>query len=291
MWRRRRVRRGVFALAVMIVASVGVLPAAANAQDARPDVGPARPATDSASAVRAATPATELATPATSGSWSAVMDWGLQAKHMASLPTGGVLVWSTGSNASVWNPASGTFSAAPALFGDLHCAGESMLADGRVIVVGGQNGATHNGTSVTSIFDPSTGAWTQGADMAYLRWYATSTTLADGRVLATSGDAPDGSRATIPEIYDPVANTWTKLTSAPRSQSLYPLMFVLPDKRVFEAGPGGHRDPRSCRDAELGPWPDERVVDERLLRVRGDVRPRTRSCASAAAIRRSTGPR
>ena len=34
--------------------------------------------------------------------------------------------------------------------------------------------------------------------MHYLRWYATSTTLPDGRVLATSGDAPDGTRATEP---------------------------------------------------------------------------------------------
>ena len=176
--------------------------------------------------------------PAVGGSWSAVMSWGLQAKHLAALPTGDVMVWSTGSNASVWHPATSTFTAAPALFGDLHCAGESMLADGRLIVVGGQNVSPHNGTSVTSLYDPSSGTWTQGPDMAYLRWYATSTTLADGRVLATSGDAPDGTRATIPEVYDPIANTWTKLTGAPRAQSLYPLMFVLPDKRVYEAGPG-----------------------------------------------------
>jgi PKD repeat protein len=177
-------------------------------------------------------------TPDVVGQWSSVMDWGLQAKHMVALPTGKVIVWSTGSNASVWDPATGSFTAAPALFGDLHCAGQSVLADGRVIVVGGQNGAPHIGTAITSIFDPYSGTWTQGPDMSYFRWYATSTTLADGRVLATSGDAPDGTRATIPEIYDPVANTWTKLTGASRSQSLYPLMFVLPDKRVFEAGPG-----------------------------------------------------
>ncbi len=192
------------------------------------------PDAPAAIAARAAAPLT----PAGGGAWSAVMDWGLQAKHMAALPTGKVLVWSTGSNASVWNPTTGAFAAAPALFGDLHCAGQSMLADGRVIVIGGQNVSPHNGTSVTSLFDPVSGAWTQGPDMTSLRWYATSTTLADGRVLATSGDAPDGSRATIPEIYDPIANSWTRLTGANRAQSLYPLMFVLPDTRVFEAGPG-----------------------------------------------------
>ena len=140
-----------------------------------------------------------------------------------------MLVWSTGDNAQVWNPADGMFTPVPATFGDLHCAGQSTLADGRVIVVGGQNGSPHNGTNVTALFDPFSQTWTQGPPMNYLRWYATSTTLPDGRVLATSGDAPDGTRAPNPEIYDPVANTWTVLTGAPRDQGLYPLMFVLPN--------------------------------------------------------------
>ncbi len=182
--------------------------------------------------------ATNALSPDVGGSWGSVMDWGLQAKHMTALANGKVLVWSTGANAAVWDPGDGSFSAAPALFGDLHCAGQSMLADGRVIVVGGQNGAPHIGTTVTSIYDPTTSTWMHGPDMAFFRWYATSTTLADGRVLATSGDAPDGTRATIPEVYDPVANTWTQLTGAVRSQGLYPLMFVLPNGKVFESGSG-----------------------------------------------------
>src|SRR6185436_19641110 len=41
-----------------------------------------------------------------------------------------------------------------------------------------------------------------------------------------------------PEIYDPVADTWSVLTSAVRDQSLYPLMYVLPDGKLYEAGPG-----------------------------------------------------
>ncbi|HEY6056589.1 MAG TPA: carboxypeptidase regulatory-like domain-containing protein, partial [Candidatus Limnocylindrales bacterium] len=54
--------------------------------------------------------------------------------------------------------------------------------------------------------------------------------------LASSGDAPDGTRSQIPEVYDPVANTWTQLTGAPRDQSLYPFMFVLPNGKTYEAG-------------------------------------------------------
>lgn len=177
-----------------------------------------------------------LTAPSDTGAWGPIMDWGVQAKHMVMLSTGRVLVWSTGDNARVWDPITGTFTLSPATFGDLHCAGQTALADGRIIVVGGQAGSPHDGTNITALFDPSTETWTRGQDMTDLRWYATATTLPDGRVLATSGDAPGGSRSTVPEVYDPATDTWTRLTTAPRSQGLYPFMFVLPDGRVFEAG-------------------------------------------------------
>ena len=175
-------------------------------------------------------------TPDQVGEWGAVLNWGIQGKHMVLMHNGNILVWSTGDSARVWNPATGTFILTPALFGDLHCAGQVTLADGRVMVIGGQNGSTHNGIAVNALFDPYTNSWTQGASMAYDRWYPTATTLPDGRVLATSGDRPDGTRATIPEIYDPQTNSWTQLTAANRQQGLYPLTFVLPDGRLYEAG-------------------------------------------------------
>src|SRR5688500_15786523 len=74
------------------------------------------------------------------GEWGPVLNWGVQAKHMVLLPNDNVLIWSTGDNARVWNPATGVFTQTPALFGDLHCAGQVTLADGRVMVIGGQNG-------------------------------------------------------------------------------------------------------------------------------------------------------
>lgn len=172
------------------------------------------------------------------GQWGPVLDWGIQGKHMSALATGDVLVWSTGQNARVWDPETETFTQAPALFGDLHCAGEAQLPDGRVIVVGGQNGATHVGTTVTALFDPFTNTWTQGAPDPFERWYPSVTTLPDGRMLAVSGDDAQGNRVSIPTVYNPISNTWTQLTGATRTQSLYPLMYVLPNGKVYEAGPG-----------------------------------------------------
>ena len=168
------------------------------------------------------------------GQWGPVLDWGVQGKHMALLNTGKVLVWSTGDQARVWDPITGDFTLTPAPFGDVHCASQVTLADGRLLVAGGQMGSPHIGIPVTSIFNPLTNSWSRGADMAYSRWYPTLTTLPDGRALVTSGDAVSGTRIDTPEIYDPVNDTWTP--KATKQLGLYPFMYVLPNGKVYEAG-------------------------------------------------------
>lgn len=175
-------------------------------------------------------------TPDQVGQWGPVLDWGIQGKHMIVQPTGKVLVWATGDNARVWDPATGTFQLTPATFGDLHCGAQATLADGRTIALGGVNVTPHIGTRVTGLFDPWSNTWTQGALMNYARWYGTATTLSDGRVLMSSGDDQNTDRVLLPEVYDPILNTWTVLSGASRSQTLYPFMYLLPSGKVFEAG-------------------------------------------------------
>ncbi|HSL75957.1 MAG TPA: kelch repeat-containing protein, partial [Candidatus Limnocylindrales bacterium] len=233
----RRVGARAAAIIGVLIAST-VWPVTVLGSGTSPESSDTRSATTPAAVRPAPAPPTAtVAAPIDSGEWGPLLDWGVQAKHMVTLSTGKVLVWSTGDNARVWDPTTGTFTLTPATFADLHCAGQTTLADGRVIVVGGQNGAPHDGHNITSLFDPVSQTWTRGADMTDLRWYATSTTLADGKVLAMSGDAPDGTRSQVPELYDPATNTWTRLTGAVRDQALYAFMFVLPNGRTYEAGP------------------------------------------------------
>jgi N-acetylneuraminic acid mutarotase len=95
----------------------------------------------------------------------------------------------------------------------------------------------HDGITVTAIFDPATNLWTNAQPMHYPCWYGTTTTLPDGRILATSGDIPGGERANIPEIYDAATNTWMLMpASATKDLGLYPEMYVLPNGKLFKAG-------------------------------------------------------
>ncbi|QEH32282.1 Chitodextrinase precursor [Aquisphaera giovannonii] len=165
------------------------------------------------------------------------------------LDNGKILMWDGGPDClggqspTVWDPAAGTFTFVPevtqAEVRDLFCSAQTVLADGRVLVAGGHDctSTTYIGTAIANVFDPATGTWTYLPDMHDRRWYPTATTLPNGSALVTAGSANNTlDYDPIPEVYDPVANTWTKLTGASQVIPNYPFMFVLPDGRVFAAG-------------------------------------------------------
>jgi hypothetical protein len=185
------------------------------------------------------------------GQWSAPIAWPGVAVHMSLLPTGNVLSWDGFADApnseQIWNPTNSTFTPVP--YGrNLFCAGHITLADGRTFIAGGHI-AADNGLADTTIFDSSTNTWIREPDMSVGRWYPTATELADGRVLVFSGDNiiqnrsgqpppfSDASVNSLPEIFNPVTNTWTDLTGSKLTSPLYPFMFVLGNGKVLDAGP------------------------------------------------------
>ncbi len=172
------------------------------------------------------------------------------AVHSSLLSSGLVLVWDgfeQGPNSQqLFDPATGTLTPKP--YGrNLFCSGFSQLADGRLFIAGGHV-AVNNGLRDSTIWDPATNTATRVVDLTASRWYPTVTTLPNGRALVFSGDniqsddTPPGNplsfkSSTLPEVYDPVTNTYQSLTGARVDTPLYPFMFVLPDGRVFDAGP------------------------------------------------------
>ena len=188
--------------------------------------------------------------PETTGQFSPPIQWPLVPVHIAMLSNGKVAVWdgfdAAVNSERVWDPATNAFQAVPS-GRNLFCAGHVTLPDGRLFIAGGHV-AAYEGTRDTHIFNPTNNTWFRAADMQRARWYPTVTTLPDGRVLTLSGDniglntpgqsvpMTNGSE-TLPEIYNVETNSWSSLLAAQRRMPLYPFMFVLPDGRVFDAGP------------------------------------------------------
>jgi fibronectin type 3 domain-containing protein len=120
------------------------------------------------------------------------------------------------------------------------CSGVAQLPDGRELIVGGTSDYSFAGENRASFFDSVTGAWAQSQNMAFGRWYATATTLADGRVLALGGYNTTNSITRGVEIYDldQAGTGWSTTAGAPFTPPLYPRVFVLPGGDVFFNGQG-----------------------------------------------------
>ena len=165
--------------------------------------------------------------------------------HLALLNNGKVLVVSgsgnlptqTTFNAAVLDPQAGTI-VTQAVAWDMFCNGMVVLPDGRAFINGGtlQYDPFH-GQQRSSVYDLTTGSFTDVQNMAHGRWYPTVTTLGDGRVMTFSGLTETGGTNTAVEIYT-VGSGWSQEYAAGWTPPLYPRMHLMPNGNVFYSGSG-----------------------------------------------------
>lgn len=126
---------------------------------------------------------------------------------------------------------------------DMFCPGSSINDQGQVIVTGGNDEAR------SSVYSPATGAWTSLANMNRPRGYHSSATLADGKLFVIGGSWSGEVGNKHGEIYNPVANTWTKLDgcnvtriqtgdpAGPYKSDNHAWLFAWKSNLIFNAGP------------------------------------------------------
>ena len=170
------------------------------------------------------------------------------------LPNGKILIVSGSENdasneegpesyrAAVWDPTGTTESSIKVqnLTYDVFCSGVSALPDGRSLVIGGTTDYSFAGDNRASIFDWRSEEWVQTPSMVDRRWYATATTLGDGRIMGWAGQIRVGVQSTFVEIYDvrTAGNGWSAPTRVPFTPPYYPRAAVLPNGNVFYTGHG-----------------------------------------------------
>jgi len=176
------------------------------------------------------TAAADLFDPATS-TWTAAAPMGtMRSSHTATrLPDGRVLVtggstvststsqgYVNNASAEIYDPVANTWTATPPMSVARSHHTATLLADGKVLVVGGEN-ATYLVEATAELYDPATNAWTSPrAQPLAARSQHTATLLASGKVLVAGGfDIVAGLLTPLvsAELYDPVLVTTTTVVN------------------------------------------------------------------------------
>jgi N-acetylneuraminic acid mutarotase len=193
----------------------------------------------------------ELYDPA-SGTWTATGSLGEgRYQHTATLlPNGKVLVAGghgftccTGSSGvlattELYDPASGTWTSSGNLATDRAEHTATLLANGKVLVAGGNNPKTGYPANA-ELYDPTSGMWTPAGSLSTSRNFHTATLLTNGKVLVVGGFyspcCVGGGALASAELFDPANNTWTTTGTLATARSDHTAT-LLPNGRVFVAG-------------------------------------------------------
>lgn len=125
----------------------------------------------------------------------------------------------------------------------LHSASTTVLADGRILMAGGNNNTA--ASSAVQIYNPATNTWASGiSPMIESRYYHAASLLGDGRVLVAGGNkvlTGNGSVGTplkTAEIYNPATNAWTQIAPMSIERVVHTATALL-DGRVLVIGGSG----------------------------------------------------
>ena len=198
--------------------------------------------------------ATDVSADQQSGQWTPVRTLPMVPVAGSALPDGRVLMWSSskkfdigGANfthSMIYNPADDSLSEQTVTVTqhDMFCPGVAHLADGRILINGGTS------SQETTIFDPVTGTWEDGADMNIGRGYNGSTLLGDGSAFTVGGSWSGGRGGKVAEVWTNEGG-WRRLDGIDtpllegadrggiyRSDN-HMWLFGWTNNRVFHAGP------------------------------------------------------
>lgn len=190
------------------------------------------------------------------GAFGPVLSWPLIAIHAVLLPDGRVMSYGTDGKGNqtgeftydVWDPARGvgitSHLTLPNTTGtDTFCSGQIVLpASGAVLLTGGDktiNGVRNYSVNDVNLFDWRTNSlYSAQQPMAFLRWYPTVLTLANGSTLVLGGRVDPQTPASTPEVYTE-GTGWRSLSRVASDDAYgtrnwsYPNAWQAPNGKVF----------------------------------------------------------
>ena len=138
----------------------------------------------------------------------------------------------------------------------------TLLANGKVLVVGGYNYEGGGDLNSAELYDPSTGTWSVTGNLNTPRSGQTATLLPNGKVLVVGGyNYEGGGDLDSAELYDPSTGTWSVTGSLSTGRRGHTAT-LLPNGKVLVVGgsnynnypPAGSLNSSELYDPATGTW-------------------------------------
>ena len=143
-------------------------------------------------------------------------------------------------NAELYDPATGAFSYTGSLLTPRANATATLLPDGRVLIVGGQQALSespwHQVLASAEVYDSVSGKFSYTGSLHSPHAGQSATLLSDGRVLITGGESDIGAYTYDAELYDPASGQFTALPQSPLSSYRAGVGVVLNNDEVLTLG-------------------------------------------------------
>lgn len=139
-------------------------------------------------------------------------------------------------SAELYDPATDRFTATGSMRVRRHKHDAALLADGRVLVLGGSDERDDRGAyRSTELYDPATGTFRDGPDLQLARYkHAFNTLLLPDGALLVSGGAPQA------ETYDPATRRFSIVPGTPRMGGQFSASALLPSGAALVTGGYGN---------------------------------------------------
>lgn len=132
----------------------------------------------------------------------------------------------------------------------------TLLADGKVVVVGGRLQTNSSGLESAELYDPMTGVWSSAGVLNKARHRHTATLLPNGNILVAGGfDSSEQSSLTSSELYDPASGKWSDTGSLNIARANHTATLLANGKVLIEGGSDeGAQISAELYDPNTGTW-------------------------------------
>jgi uncharacterized delta-60 repeat protein len=151
----------------------------------------------------------------------------------------------------------------------------TLLPNGKVLVVGGNN-SSDSPIASAELYDPASGTWSATSPLSSSRAFHTATLLPNGKVLVAGGY--NGSYLASAELYDPATGTWTSTGSLATARAYHTTTLLPNGKVIISAGFNGGAiasaelyDPASGTWTATGPLANARRLHTATLLANGKL--------------------